>query len=81
MPAVKERYPKLQKQPKRSVARLLREILLSVRDQRRFKGESAGADSEQEELVHEYGAYFEGKSKAELEELAKSFSLCKCAVQ
>lgn len=33
--------------------------------------------TEQEELVHEYGALFEGKTKDELEDLAKSFSLCK----
>lgn len=29
----------------------------------------------QEELVHEYGVYFDGKSKAELDELAMSFAL------
>jgi hypothetical protein len=29
-----------------------------------------------EELVHEFGEYFEGKSMEELEALAKSFSLC-----
>jgi hypothetical protein len=29
----------------------------------------------QEELVHEYGAYFEGKTKEELDELARSFAL------
>jgi hypothetical protein len=32
---------------------------------------------EKEELVHEYGAFFEGKTKDELEDLAKSFSLGK----
>lgn len=31
VPGIRERYPKLQKQPKRSLARLLREMLLSVR--------------------------------------------------
>ncbi|KAI9635318.1 glycoside hydrolase superfamily [Dioszegia hungarica] len=60
VPGVSERYPKLQRPPKRPLARLVREILLS------------------EELVHEYGSYFEGKTMDELDELARSFSLSNC---
>lgn len=57
VPGITSRYPKIQRQPTRSVARLLREILLS------------------DELIHEYGALFEGKTLEELDNLAKSFSL------
>jgi hypothetical protein len=34
-----------------------------------------------EELVHEYGSYFEDKSMDELDKLAKSFSLCEFTVR
>ena len=71
----KARYPPMH-HTNRFIARSLREILLSVSAS--ILSTPSAAYWSQEELCREYASYFEGKSTAELDALAKSFAFENC---
>lgn len=77
-PSLKGRYPSHWKGVQH-IRRLLREVLLSVRTGSGRCGRVWRSVLMlvclQEELCPEYASYFEGKTKEELDDLAKSFAL------